>query len=77
MVGRRAQRLGRCYTKLNLAKLSTGHAAIHTLTLGWLGAWKLKADGTHAQPLTALPPLGGSGGGGSGGRLLPWRSPLS
>ena len=47
------------------------------LTLGWLGAWQLKADGTHAQAVTAtvaaaLPP--GSGGGGSG--LVPRRRPL-
>lgn len=45
------------------------------LTLGWLGAWQLKANGTHAQALVALPPLGGSGGGSS--VRLPGRRPSS
>lgn len=31
------------------------------LTLGWLGAWQLKADGTHAQTPATLPPLFGGG----------------
>ncbi len=46
------------------------------LTLGWLGAWQLKADGTHAQALAAALPPGGGGGGGDVGGLVPRRRPL-